>query len=172
MTGADGAYQFDSLPDDIYSVDFEIMGFDLIRRNHVRVRQDATANVDATLPVSAICECVRVTEPTELRERSGQVVDEAGRPLARARLEISTPLRHEFAYADNEGRFRVRLPLNESWPLTASASGFAAVKQHVSGTTDLPMVFRLPHVGAMVVPDTERFKRPCCPLDLFTHDRP
>ena len=66
MTGADGAYQFDSVPGDMYSVDFEILGFDLIVAI-TSVRQDATANVDATLPVSAICECVRVTEPTELR---------------------------------------------------------------------------------------------------------
>jgi hypothetical protein len=113
-----------------------------------------------------------VAEATELRERSGQVVDGAGRRLARARLEISTPLRHEFTYSDSEGHFHVRLPLNESWALTASASGFESVKQQVSAGTDLPLVLRLSHVGTPALPDTERFTRPCCPLDLFTDDRP
>ena len=171
LTAADGAYQFDGLSDDTYHVDFEILGFDLIRRNHVRVHQDATARVDATLPVSAICECVRVSEGAELRERSGQVVDDAGRPLARARVEITTPLRYEFAYADSQGQFRVRLPVNENWVITASASGFELVKQQVSARTDAPIVLRLSHVGTAAVPDTERFPRPCCPRDLFTYDR-
>jgi Carboxypeptidase regulatory-like domain len=170
-TGADGVYQFGSLPDDAYRVDFEILGFDLIRRNHVRVRQDATAYVDATLSISGACECIAVTDATELREGTGQVVDESGRPLAHARLEIASPLRRDVGYADGEGRFRVRVPVTESWPLTASDSGFGSVKLQVSGTADVPIVLTLTRVGTTGLPDTERLKRTCrCAGDLFTHD--
>jgi hypothetical protein len=141
-----------------------------MRRNHVRVRQDATAHVDGTLSVSGICECIEVVQ-TGLRERSGQVVDESGRPIAHARLELVSPLRHDVAYASNDGRFRVRLPVSGNWPLTASDSGFRPLKLQVSGSADVPIVLRLPHVGTTSVPDVERLKRGCrCPSDLFTHN--
>src|SRR5687767_10600307 len=50
-TSSDGTYQFAGLPDGIYRVDFEFDGFDVVRRNHVRVRHGAEARVDADLPV-------------------------------------------------------------------------------------------------------------------------
>jgi hypothetical protein len=81
MTAADGAYQFESLPEGTYRVDFEILGFDLARRNHVRVRQNSTASADGTVFVSGVCECVTVIDGTSVRERAGQVVDESDRPL-------------------------------------------------------------------------------------------
>jgi Carboxypeptidase regulatory-like domain len=59
MTGADGAYQFESLPEGTYGVDFEILGFDLARRNHVRVRQNSTASADGTVFVSGVCDASR-----------------------------------------------------------------------------------------------------------------
>ena len=169
-TGADGTYQFERLSEGTYHVDFQLLGFDMTRRNNVRVRKDAPASVDATVFVSAICDCVRVLEPLDLRERSGQVVDKSGRPLDHARLEIVTSLHHEFSYADSEGRFRVRLPITESWSLTASASGFRTVKQQVSAASDRPIVLRLPYVGTTGLPDTERLRAPCCPGQLFTPD--
>jgi hypothetical protein len=170
MTRADGTYHLESLPDGVYRVDFELLGFDLARRNHVRVRQDATASADATLLVSAICECVAVIDPT-LRERSGQVVDESNRPLPHTRLEITSPLFGSFGYADGEGRFRVRVPVSGSWTLTVSDGGFGTVKQHVSGAPDVPIVIRLPYIGTRDLPDAQLLKRGCrCPGDLFTHD--
>ncbi len=169
MTAADGAYQFESLPEGTYRLDFDILGFDLTRRNHVQVRLDAATYVDATLSVSSVCECVQVID-SDLRERAGQVVDEFGRPVAHARLEISSQTRREVSYADNEGRFRVRLPVAESWTLTASYGDLGAVKQQVTWAADVPIAFRLPHIDTTSIPDMERFNRGCrCPGDLFTH---
>src|SRR5688572_18519805 len=41
-SGRDGAYQFEALPDGTYRLDFELAGFELTRRNNVRVRRDAS----------------------------------------------------------------------------------------------------------------------------------
>src|SRR4029453_424933 len=84
-TGRDGTYQFAALPDGTYRIDFELTGFDLMRRNHLPARSGATALVgDVTLYVSAICECVDFRSAAPLRKRPGLVPDEAGRPLALA----------------------------------------------------------------------------------------
>ena len=165
-----GAYQFGILPDGTYRVDFELLGFDFARVNHVRVRHDTAAKADATLSVSPICECIEVRSPTPLRERSGQVVDESGRPLPHARLEVSTPLRRDVAYADSEGRFQVRLPITDRWPLAVSDGGFGAEARQVSGTGSVLLIFRLAPTSTAGLPDLQRLARGCrCPDDLFTH---
>jgi len=169
-TGADGTYQFAALPDGTYRIDFELTGFDLMRRNHLPVRSGAPAIVrDVTLYVSAICECVNVRWPATLRERPGLVTDEAGRPLALTRLVIVTPRGSDAAYTDSEGRFRVRVQVDENWALTASASGFIAETQQVFGVVEEPVVFRLRRDGT-ALPDIERFRQMCCPSDLFSYD--
>jgi hypothetical protein len=169
-TGVDGAYQFANVPEGTYRVDFDIRGFDLSRRNHVRVRQDAPAVADATLFITAICECVNVIESTELGERAGQVLDQPGQPLAHARLEIAAPLHQEVNYADKEGRFRVRVPMKEKWMLTVSDSGYGPIRLPISWSAGGPIVLRLPHADTKGLPDTERLRRPCCPGHLFTDD--
>jgi hypothetical protein len=168
-TERDGTYQFAALTDGTYQIDFELTGFDLMRRNHIRVRAGATAIGDATLYVSAVCECVNVRLDATLRERSGLVRDESGGPLALARLQIVTPASSPMAYTDSEGRFRVRVPVSESWPLTASATGFIAATQQVSGAVEGPVVFKLRRSGTPL-PDIERFHGVCCPNDLFNYD--
>lgn len=65
-----GAYRFDELSDFTYRVDFELRGFDLTRRNHVRVRADERITVDAALSISSVCECVTVQISTALRPRT------------------------------------------------------------------------------------------------------
>jgi hypothetical protein len=102
-TGADGAYQIESVGDGPYRVDFDIQGFDSIRRNHFGVRKDGTATADANLLVSAICDCVTAIDAAELSDRSGRVLDESGRPLPHARLELTTPLRTGVGYTDGQG---------------------------------------------------------------------
>ena len=167
--GRDGTYQFAALPDGTYRIDFELTGFDLMRRNHLRVRSGATAAVeDVTLYVSSICECVNVRPAATLGERPGLVTDEAGRPLALARVQILSPVTTAWTYTDNEGRFRVRVPLNEPWPLTVSASGFITAMQQVSEGFEEPVVFKL-RQSSTPLPDIERFRRVCCPSDLFTY---
>lgn len=169
QTGADGAYRISRLAEGTYRVDFDLLGFDLTRRNHVRVTADSIARADVSLHISAICECVTRVREHDLRERSGQVLDEQGRPLPHARLEIGGRY-SEVAYADAQGRFSVRLPAKEEWPLTASDSGFARNRQKVSGSGAAAIVLRLAFASATALPDSERFARGCrCPGDLFTH---
>jgi hypothetical protein len=171
-SGPDGTYELAApLQDGTHRVDFELLGFDLVRRNHVVVRHDAPARVDAALSASSACECLTLVPRSPLRERDGRVVDESGRPLAHARLTIVSPVRRETAYANGDGRFRVRLPLDQRWPLTVSDSGFAAVTQQLSGAAAEPIVFKLAPVTTTGLPGTERFARGCrCPDDLFTHE--
>ena len=167
-TDRDGTYQFVGLQDGTYRIDFELTGFDMMRRNHLRVRSDAAAVVqDVTLYVSGVCECVHVRPAATLGERPGLVTDESGRPLAHARIEIESPVSSAWTYTDTDGRFRVRVPVDEGWPLTASASGFITARRQVSGGFEEPVVFKLRHSGTPP-PDIERFRTVCCPSDLFT----
>lgn len=172
-TGSDGTYQFKRMADGTYRIDFEAQWYDVLRRNHVRVRANSPAVADAPLALSPIdCECVNVLPRTPIRERVGQVTDESGRPLAHARLQIVSPAYQEVAHADSEGRFRVRVPVSKSWPLTASDSGFGAVTQEVSGDTEGPVIFKLPRSGTTNLPDTEHLNNGGwrCLGSLFTHD--
>src|SRR5262245_27261905 len=111
---------------------------------------------------------VDVRSPATLRERPGLVTDESGQPLAHVRLQIVSPTHSGVAYTDGEGRFRVLVSVSESWPITASATGFIAATQQVSGVVEAPVVFKLRSAGTPL-PDIERFKGVCCPSDLFTY---
>jgi hypothetical protein len=168
-SASDGGYRFDTVPDGTYRVDFDLPGFDLFRWSDVRVSGGATANADATMSVSALCECVSIPRG-RLVERAGQVVSESGRPLPYARLEIVSPTGREVVRADREGRFRVRVPAGGTWPITAADSGFDGVTQQVSGTVSGPVMFTLSHAGMTGLPYSERITRACrCPGDLFVH---
>ena len=180
-TAGEGTYRFDSLADAMYRVDFELRGFDVTRRSFVRVPRGASTFADATLRLSAICECVSVTGLPRVAQRSGRVVDETGRPLPRARLEIAVPIPaeagvapastwREVRYADTEGRFSVLAPVAGAWALTASDSGFRPVTQQVSGSATEPLVFTLFFTGIGPPTEYERFSQGCrCSGDLFTH---
>jgi hypothetical protein len=154
----------------VYRVDFELQAFDAARRNRVSVSPDFTARADATLHISRLCECVFAPDNSRLSFRAGQVVDAAGRPLPRARLEITTPDYTEVTRADAEGRFGVRLPPDTAWALTASDSGFRPMTQRVSGATAQPIVFTLTYAGERGVPVLERLDQGCrCAGSLFWH---
>ena len=167
-TDRDGTYTFGTLREGTHRLDFDLAGFDLIRRNGVRVRSGAPVNIDAVLPISAICECVASTWP-DLRRRIGRVMDDEGRPVPYARLEIASPARREVAYADREGWFAVLLPLDGTWPLSASDST-RAVTQRVRGRMPDPIELKLPRAGNKASPEFERLARGCrCGGDLFVH---
>jgi hypothetical protein len=176
-TSRDGAYRFDNLPDGVYCLDFDLINFDLVRRRHVRVSRDVSIRVDVTVPVSTICDCIEPwtgpgPDPSgpDLRERPGQVVNEADQPLPHARLEVVSATTREVAYADHEGRFRVLLSASQTWPLTASNSGFGAVTLRVSARETTPITLRLPAADARFLADIEQFNRGCrCARDLFRH---
>lgn len=164
-------FRFEMLPDETYRVDFETLGFDLTRRNHVRVGDHTSTNVEAALYVSAVCECVTIVPLPPLAVRAGEVVDDRSRPLPHARVEVVSPMRREVAHADADGRFVLRAPVAAGWPLTASDSGFRAMTQEVSASRAEPIVFRLTYAGTTGLPLYERFSRACrCPGDLFTHE--
>ena len=182
-TGGDGTYRFDNVTDGTYRIDFELARFDVTRRNNVRVRNGATVFGDVALQTSRTCHCnVVLTGLPALAERSGQVLDTAGRPLPRARLELVLPSNWDIrpdpgstnfravAHADAEGRFSVFAPVESNVPLTASDTGFAPVTQMVSGSGAGLIVFRLPHLGsAGQAENYERFPRGCrCPSNLIT----
>jgi len=167
----DGSYLFEALPDDIYRLDFETGGFDVIRRNHVRVRSGESINVDAIMVVSSICECTTIPLSTAPTPMAGRVVDEDNRPLPYARLEMVTPVRREVARADSEGRFLVHAPLTGTWLLTVSDGGFEAVAQKTSSATSQPLVIRLRYVGTQGLPDIERLNEGCGCFQLFPNKR-
>jgi Carboxypeptidase regulatory-like domain len=170
VTRADGTYEFRGLAEGAYFVDFDWLAFDITRRNHVQVTAGAMAQADATLYVSAVCECVTITPPQPVRGRTGQVLDSSGHALPHARLELGGP-RAEVGYADGEGRFAVLVPISEPVPLTVSESGFRPATQQVAGAVTAPIVFRLVEADGTNLRDSERFSRSCrCPGDLFTHD--
>jgi hypothetical protein len=170
MTSNDGTYRFENVPDGIYRVDVELPGFDVTRRNGVRVRDGAALAGDARMKVSSLCECIiAIPGLPAAAERSGRVVDTMGRPLPRARLEIVVGMSREVRYADASGSFSVLAPLDGSWSLTASDSGFRPVTLQVSAATVVPIVFTLSYTGE-TVSEQQIIDRGCrCPSDLFRH---
>jgi hypothetical protein len=172
-TGSDGAYQFDELPSGVYRLDFDLLNFDIVRRNRVTVGRGGSTRIDVTLQVSTMCECIEHwpgPDPRlDLVERAGQVLTEADAPVPHARLEIGAPAK-EFAYADGEGRFRVLVPTRQSWTLTVSEPGFRSATQRVSGGATTPLTFSLRHAGTASPPEMETLRRGCrCARDLFRH---
>jgi len=184
-TGTDGQYRFEMVPDGTYRVDFELVGFDLVRRNHVRVLNGASPAGDATLRISSLCECVSMGSLPPVRQRSGRVVDTEGRPLPHARLEIVVSLPpfvpgpsqprvtrnwRESAYADAQGLFTVRLPVDGAWGVSASDTGFPSRVQLFYGSDVTPVVLTLSFAGTDGLQEYERLDRGCrCPGNLFTH---
>jgi hypothetical protein len=61
VTGADGVYRFIALPPGVYLVDFELAGFQNIKREGVRVVINQTLTVDQQLNVATLQETVTVT---------------------------------------------------------------------------------------------------------------
>jgi hypothetical protein len=61
VTGADGVYRFIALPPGVYLVDFELAGFQNVKREGVRVVINQTLSVDQQLNVATLQETVTVT---------------------------------------------------------------------------------------------------------------
>lgn len=158
-SGSDGSYRFDGLSDGVYRVDFDLRGFERIRRNHVRVGRD-TASIDAVLLLLPLCECPTIEPRSPWAQRLGQVVDNTGRPLPHARILVAG---RDEASTDIEGRFLIRLPVNETESLTATDTGFRSVTQQVSGADAATVVLSLEYEGTTGVPDVQRFGGCECP---------
>ena len=61
VTGADGTYRMIALPPGVYTITFELTGFQTIRRENIRVVINQTLPVDAQLQVATLQETVTVT---------------------------------------------------------------------------------------------------------------
>ncbi len=133
----------------------------------MNVRADIPATVDAVLSVSSACECVTIPLTTAA-PRPGQVVDETNRPIPYARVELTGPARRAAAYADKEGRFLVRVPIDGLWSISASQGGFDVTTQQLSAASSEPLVIRLRYVGSQGPPSAERIGRGCRCSDLIT----
>ena len=93
-------------------------------------------------------------------------IDKKGYPLPHARIEL---VGREVAYADAEGRFLIRLSVNETWPLKAADTGFREVTQQVSGADAASVVISLEYLGTTGVADQERFGGCDCHGYLFPY---
>jgi hypothetical protein len=169
-TDVDGTYRLNGLAEDTYRVDCALLGFEGTRQNHVRVRADGRTQVDAVLRIRPVCECVNLS-PLPISETVvGEIVDDAGRPLPHAHLEIASPARRESATAGGNGRFVIHPPAEGVWQMTASDTGFAPVSRQISNATREPLVLTLRFVGTQGLPDTEMFNHGCSCPEYFAHE--
>ena len=61
VTGADGNYRFIALPPGVYELNFELSGFQTVKRENIRVVINQTLAVDQQLNVATLQETVTVT---------------------------------------------------------------------------------------------------------------
>src|ERR671913_262148 len=70
VTGADGSYRFLALPPGVYTIDFELTGFQNVKRQDVRVVINQTLTVDQQLNVATLQETVTVTGQSPIVDTS------------------------------------------------------------------------------------------------------
>jgi len=70
VTGADGGYRFLALPPGVYAIDFELTGFNQVKRQDVRVIINQTLTVDMQLQVATLQETVTVTGDSPIVDTS------------------------------------------------------------------------------------------------------
>ena len=164
-----GQYRFGAVPDGTYRIDFALPGFELTRLNHVSIGAGASASIDTALRVGILCEFPQRRVPEAAQQPvEGQVLDEANRPLPHATIELAAGKYFERSFTDREGRFLVRVPVDDTSQLTVYDSGFEKVTQPISSAANA-LVFRLRFTGTQDVEEYERLDRRRCSSDLFTH---
>jgi hypothetical protein len=70
VTGADGGYRFLALPPGVYAIDFELTGFNQVKRQDIRVVINQTLTVDMQLQVATLQETVTVTGASPIVDTS------------------------------------------------------------------------------------------------------
>jgi hypothetical protein len=70
VTGADGSYRFLALPPGVYTIDFELTGFQNVKRQDVRVIINQTLTVDQQMNVATLQETVTVTGDSPIVDTS------------------------------------------------------------------------------------------------------
>src|SRR5437667_3650906 len=61
VSGADGTYRYPALPPGLYTVTFELTGFQTLKREEIRLGLNQTLSVDAQLQLSSLQETVTIT---------------------------------------------------------------------------------------------------------------
>jgi hypothetical protein len=61
VTGSDGSYRYPALPPGVYTVSFELTGFQTLKRENIRLGLNQTLSVDAELQLSSLQETVTIT---------------------------------------------------------------------------------------------------------------
>lgn len=172
-TNRDGRYGFASLPSGDYSLDFDLLGFDVERRNDVPTRTSANAaDIDVQLAVSTICECI-VDPPLSgtLVDVPGRIVDVSGRALAHAKLMLRADARHVVSgYSGVAGQFIARLSVGSTAKLTVSYDGFETTTRDLAvRAKNFEAVITLFAIPAARSPRAERLERGCRCASLFRH---
>jgi hypothetical protein len=70
VTGGDGGYRFLALPPGVYAIDFELTGFNTVKRGEVRVIINQTLTVDMQMQVATLQETVTVTGASPIVDTS------------------------------------------------------------------------------------------------------
>jgi hypothetical protein len=70
VTGVDGVYRFIALPPGVYTIDFELSGFQTVRREGVRVVINTTLTADQQMQVATLQETVTVTGASPIVDTS------------------------------------------------------------------------------------------------------
>ena len=70
VTGGDGGFRFLALPPGVYSIDFELTGFNSVKRQDVRVIINQTLTVDMQMQVATLQETVTVTGASPIVDTS------------------------------------------------------------------------------------------------------
>lgn len=70
VSGADGGYRFLALPPGVYTIDFELTGFNPVKRQDVRVIINQTLTVDMQMQVATLQETVTVTGDSPIVDTS------------------------------------------------------------------------------------------------------
>ncbi len=61
VTGADGSYRFPALPTGVYTLVFELSGFQTVRREEIRVGLATTVTINIQLPLAGVEETLTIT---------------------------------------------------------------------------------------------------------------
>jgi hypothetical protein len=61
VSGGDGAYRYPALPPGVYSVTFELSGFQTLKREDIRLGLNQTLSIDAQLQLSSLQETITIT---------------------------------------------------------------------------------------------------------------
>ena len=100
VSGSDGNYRFPALPSGLYTLTFELQGFQTLKREGVRVTLNQTFTIDAKLKPATLNETMTITADTPTVDTKTTSIGTAftkelrQRPRPRCHLHQGTAHRH------------------------------------------------------------------------------